>query len=352
MARTDIGPPKYTEMLPPVIKENYGKWLYHEIPEPGVLKHVSETGGVLWTVRVGSPRLVSVDFIREICDLADRYCDGYLRFTSRHNVEFLLSDESKIAPLLADLKAKGWPVGGTGNSISNIVHTQGWVHCHTPATDASAIVKSVMDDLHDYFTSMTLPAKLRIALACCINMCGAVHCSDIAIVGIHRKAPKVDHEMFAKVSEIPNVIAACPTAAIKPNPKIKSVEINEERCMYCGNCFTMSPALQIVDPENDGVAIFVGGKVSNTRGGPAFSKLVIPWLPNTPPRWPEVTEAIRNLVEVYAKNARAGERYGEWVERIGWERFFKLTDLPFTDKHIDDFTYAAPTFRSTSNFKW
>ncbi len=352
MARTDIGPPKYTEMLPPVIKENYGKWLYHEIPEPGVLKHVSETGGVLWTVRVGSPRLVSVDFIREICDLADRYCDGYLRFTSRHNVEFLLSDESKIAPLLADLKAKGWPVGGTGNSISNIVHTQGWVHCHTPATDASAIVKSVMDDLHDYFTSMTLPAKLRIALACCINMCGAVHCSDIAIVGIHRKAPKVDHEMFAKVSEIPNVIAACPTAAIKPNPKIKSVEINEERCMYCGNCFTMSPALQIVDPENDGVAIFVGGKVSNTRGGPAFSKLVIPWLPNTPPRWPEVTEAIRSLVEVYAKNARAGERYGEWVERIGWERFFKLTDLPFTDKHIDDFTYAAPTFRSTSNFKW
>ncbi len=35
--------------------------------------------------------------------------------------------------------------------ITNIVHTQGWVHCHTPATDASGPVKAVMDELFDYF---------------------------------------------------------------------------------------------------------------------------------------------------------------------------------------------------------
>ena len=37
---TDIGPPKFDKFLPPVIKENYGKWKYHEILEPGVLVHV------------------------------------------------------------------------------------------------------------------------------------------------------------------------------------------------------------------------------------------------------------------------------------------------------------------------
>jgi sulfite reductase beta subunit len=67
----DIGPPDYKEMLHPVIKANYGKWKYHEILQPGLLKHVSETGDELYTVRVGSPRLVSVQFIREICDIAD-----------------------------------------------------------------------------------------------------------------------------------------------------------------------------------------------------------------------------------------------------------------------------------------
>jgi sulfite reductase beta subunit len=107
-----------------------------------------------------------------------------------------------------------------------------------------------------------------------------------------------------------------------------------------------------MNPANDGVAIFVGGKVSNARTAPMFSKLVIPYLPNNPPRWPETVEAVRNIVEVYAANARKGERLSEWVERVGWETFFKLTGIPFTDKHIDDFTLAPTTFRTTTNFKW
>ena len=140
---TDIGPPDFRNMLHPVLKDNYGKWKYHEILRPGVLKHVSETGGEMYTVRVGSPRLVSVDFIRDICDIADKYCDGHLRFTSRHNIEFMTPDETKVQPLIDEIKSYNLPVGGTGNSITNIVHTQGWVHCHSAATDASGPVKAM-----------------------------------------------------------------------------------------------------------------------------------------------------------------------------------------------------------------
>ena len=81
---------KYDKFLPPVIKENYGKWKYHEILEPGVLVHVSETGAELYPVRIGAARLISIDHIREMCDLADKYCDGYLRWTTRNNIEFLV----------------------------------------------------------------------------------------------------------------------------------------------------------------------------------------------------------------------------------------------------------------------
>ena len=28
--KTDIGPPHYEQFLPPVIKENYGKWKYRK----------------------------------------------------------------------------------------------------------------------------------------------------------------------------------------------------------------------------------------------------------------------------------------------------------------------------------
>ena len=123
-ARTDFGPPDYHTMLPPVIQKNYGKWKYHERVKPGLLKHVSETGDELYTVRVGSGRLMSTDHVREVCELADTYCGGYLRFTSRHNLEFLVSDGKSVDPLIADLKKRGYPVGGTGPAITNIVHTQ------------------------------------------------------------------------------------------------------------------------------------------------------------------------------------------------------------------------------------
>jgi sulfite reductase beta subunit len=351
---TDIGPPDFHQFLHPLIKKNYGQWKYHETLAPGVLCHVAESGDRIYTVRCGWPRLVSLHRVRFIAELADKYCGGYLRFTSRNNVEFLLDNPENIEPLKKDLAAAGFPVGGTNNSISNIVHTQGWVHCHSSATDASGIVKSVMDVLCDRFTHENLPAKLRIALACCLNMCGAVHCSDIAILGIHRRPPRVMHDTLNKVCEIPNVIASCPTGAIRSATYEgkPSVEVIEEQCMFCANCYTVCPAMPLNDPENDGLSIWVGGKVSNARSEPRFSKLAIPFIPNNPPRWPEVVDAVVNIVDVYARNARKYERVGEWIDRIGWPRFFELTGIPFTRYHIDDFRYAGLTFARSTHIRF
>jgi len=357
---TDIGPPHYEQFFPNVIKENYGKWLYHEITQPGVLKHVSESGAECHTVRVGCARLISVSLIRDYCDIADKHCDGIMRWTTRNNVEFMVDSAAKVQPLLDDLAAHGqMPVGGTGAGITNIVHTQGWVHCHTPATDASGVVKAVMDDLFEHFTSMQMPAQVRVALACCLNMCGAVHCSDIAILGVHRKPPMVDHDAIGGLCELPLAIAACPLGAVKPKKatlengeEIKSVTVNEDRCMFCGNCYTMCPAMPLADDEGDGIAILVGGKISNSRTAPKFSKMVIPFLPNTPPRWTETVAAVRNIIDVYAKDARKYERVGEWAERIGWEKFFEKCNIPFTDKSIDDYRLAYNTWRCTTQFKY
>ena len=357
---SDLGPPHYEQFFPPVIKANKGKWLWHEIIQPGVLMHKSETGDEVYTVRCGTCRLVSVEYIREVCDIADKHCDGFLRFTTRNNVEFMVDSKEKVQPLLDTLASMGnrYPVGGTGAGLTNIVHTQGWVHCHTPATDASGVVKAVMDELFDYFTSMTLPAQVRIALACCLNMCGAVHASDIAILGIHRKPPMIDHSRITGVCELPLAIASCPLGAVKPakaevnGKEIKTVKVNVERCMFCGNCYTMCPAMPLADPEGDGIAILVGGKVSNRISAPKFSKLVIPFLPNTTPRWPETVQAVKQILEAYAADAKKYERVGEWAERIGWEKFFEKCDIPFTMKSIDDYRLAYDTWRTTTQFKY
>ncbi len=363
---TDIGPKKYDQFYPPVIAANKGKWLYHEYLQPGVLVHVAESGDQVFTVRVGGARLMSVTHIREICEVADKHCDGHLRFTTRNNIEFMVDDKSKLQPLIDDLTSRKFdggsfkfPIGGTGAGVTNIVHTQGWIHCHTPATDASGPVKAVMDDMFQEFQGHNMPAHVRISLACCLNMCGAVHCSDIAILGYHRKPPMLDHEYLDKMCEIPLAIAACPTAAIKPSKvevggeKLNSVAVKNDRCMFCGNCYTMCPSMPLADTEGDGIVIMAGGKVSNRITAPKFSKVVVAFLPNEAPRWPQTVQTIRKIVETYSADANKYERLGEWAERIGWERFFEKTELPFTHHLIDDFRDPAYyTWRQTSQFKF
>ncbi|MDD2603872.1 MAG: dissimilatory-type sulfite reductase subunit beta [Desulfobacteraceae bacterium] len=364
---TDIGPRKYDEFYPPVIAKNKGKWLYHEYLQPGVLVHVAESGDEIYTVRCGGARLASTSHIREICDIADKYCDGFVRWTTRNNVEFLVSDKAKLQAMIDDVgnrKFAGgsykFPIGGTGAGISNIVHTQGWIHCHTPATDASGTVKATMDVLFEEFQNHRMPAHVRVSMACCLNMCGAVHCSDIAILGYHRKPPMLDHEYLDKMCEIPLAIAACPTAAIKPakvtlpdGKEVKSVAVNNERCMFCGNCYTMCPSMPLADAEGDGIVLMVGGKVSNRISTPKFSKVVVAFIPNEMPRWPTLTKTIKKIVETYSAGANKYERLGEWAERIGWERFFEKCEIEFTHHLIDDFRDPAYyTWRQTSQFKF
>ncbi len=364
---SDIGPRKYDEFYPPVIAKNKGKWLYHEYLKPGVLVHVAESGDEVFTVRVGGIRLMSTSLIREMCDIAEKYCDGYVRFTTRNNIEFMMDSKDKVDALLKDLEDRKFdggsykfPVGGTGAGISNIVHTQGWIHCHTPATDASGTVKATMDVLFDDFKQHRMPAHVRVSMACCLNMCGAVHCSDIAILGYHRKPPMLDHQYLDKMCEIPLAIAACPTAAIRPakveledGTKVNSVALKEERCMFCGNCYTMCPSMPLADTEGDGIVLMVGGKVSNRISTPKFSKVVVAFIPNEMPRWPTMTDTIKRIVETYASNANKYERLGEWAERIGWERFFEKCELEFSHHLIDDFRDPAYyTWRQTSQFKF
>ena len=348
----ESGPYPYKEGLHPVVKKNYGKWKYHEYPRPGVLKHVAASGDVLYTVRAGTPRQDSVDFIRALCDVADKYADGYLRFTTRNNVEFLTPDEEKIQPMIDDLESRGIPVGGTGKTVSPVAHTQGWLHCDIPATDASGVVKALMDELIDDFRGMNMPNKVKLVTQCCELNCGGQ--GDIAIIVKHTRPPRVNHENLSEICELPKVVARCPVAAIRPtvvNGK-KSLVVDEEKCMYCGACFGACPSMEINHPEYSKFAIWVAGKNSNSRTKPALMSLVSHGLPNNPPRWPEVSAIVKQILEAYRNGARKWERLGEWVERIGWKQFFEETGLEFDEDMIDNYRHARTTFNQSAHVRF
>ncbi|MBE0429682.1 MAG: dissimilatory-type sulfite reductase subunit beta [Thermoleophilia bacterium] len=347
MAPRDNGAPDFRRFLHPAMARNYGAWADHKVIGRGVLKHVAENGEALFTVRAGSPRTLSVDKVRAICDIADRFCEGHLRFTSRSNIEFLLTKEEDIEPLVRAVEEElGFPVGGTGHAIGNILHTQGWLHCNLPNTDAAGTVKALMDHLFEEFRNERLPQRVKLSTSCCQINCGT-H-ADISVVLQHHRPPRVDHENIRQC-ELPRVVAICPVAAIRPT-KVDSrdtLEVIEEKCMYCGACHGQCPSMEVRDPDTDTLAIWVGGKSSSTRGGPSFMKLAAYDLPNNPPRWPEVCEALERILEAYRRGGRPFERIGEWIDRIGWKRFFDLTGFRFTKYHIDSYRFARTTFNTS-----
>ena len=120
-------PDAFQYMHPSYIK-NYGQWDYHDRPRPGVLHHVSKTGDEVWTVRVGTQRQLGPYEINLLCDIIDKFGEGYVRFTIRSNMEIIVTDEAKVQPLIDAFTDAGYPVGGTGPSVTMISHTQGWLH--------------------------------------------------------------------------------------------------------------------------------------------------------------------------------------------------------------------------------
>ena len=112
---TESGVPDNRPYLHPALLKNYGNWRYHDRPRPGVLHHVSHSGDEVWTVRAGTQRQMDVYTIRKLCDIADTYAEGHVRFTIRSNIEFMVSDPAKVDPLIGALTEAGFPVGGTGN---------------------------------------------------------------------------------------------------------------------------------------------------------------------------------------------------------------------------------------------
>ncbi len=352
--RTPIesGAPDPMPLMHPVMKKNYGKWVFHDHPKPGVLRHRAESGEEIWTVKAGTQRQMDVYTIRQLCDIADKYADGHVRFTARSNIEYMVADPAKVEPLIKALNDAGYPVGGTANSVSMIAHTQGWLHCDIPGTDASGVVKALMDELYDDFIKCEMPNRVKLSTSCCEINCGGQ--ADIAIIVQHTKPPKINHDLVANVCERPAVVARCPVAAIRPalvNGK-PSLEVDEKKCICCGACYPPCPPMQINDPEHSKIAIWVGGKNSNARSKPTFHKLVAAGLPNNAPRWPETAEIVKRILNVYKADGRPWERMIDWIDRIGWPRFFEKTGLPFTKYHIDDWRGSRATLNSSNHIRF
>jgi len=337
-----LAPVPYTNYVPDILLRNMGKWVRTELVTPAIVRHVSETGEEIYSVKViGPPNArFSADTLEKLCDLADTYGIGVVRPTPQGNVEILTDGEERARRLEEELRRSGFLVGGWGNHLWNIQPCTAYLTCTTAVVDAPSIAKALGDALVEYVYDKETPAHLSIKVSGCPNACGgAIDVADIAVVGYPAQTPMVDDKWFSSIGSPLDVTAACPVGAITPKRdpstgKAYGIVIRSELCIACGRCRDTVDAI-VYDPKKIGVMVLVGGKASNTGpNGQLMSKVVVPYLPNEPPRWPTLVKVVKRIVDVWVANANKGERIGDWIVRIGWDKFFELTGLPDVRKYL------------------
>ena len=273
-----------------------------------MLHHVSHSGDEVWSVRAGTQRQMDLYTIRKLCDIADTFAEGHVRFTIRSNIEFMVSDPNKVAPLIEALTSNGFPVGGTGNSVSMIAHTQGWLHSDIPGTDASGAVKALMDELHEEFIREEMPNRVHLSTSCCEINCGGQ--ADIAIIVQHTKPPEDQPRPGGQRVRAPGGGGALPGGGHPAGAGERQTfaRSGREEVHLLRRLLPAVPANADQRPRTLQARHLGGRQEQQCRGKPTFMKMVASGLPNNPPRWPEVSELVKRILHVYKNDARSWER--------------------------------------------
>ena len=324
----------YQAFIPEICVRNYGKWKKRRYIDPGIVEVTSETGEKLYLVKVILPVRVSTATVYELCDLADQYGIGWIQASKMGNMIILCNSEEKARELAKVLREKGYLVGGWGPRLRNIKICSCYLTCTTAVIDAVPIEKALGDVFIDY-TQKELPGPLTIKISACPNACGGgFDAADIGIVGYPASIPYLEGWRVRVLCPPRVLVDACGVGDIIliKDPKTGrpvAAEIRGMTCMACGRCRDFCDAVAY-DPNEIGMCVTVGGKCSNTGVGPRFSKVVVPFIPfrQELPRFPTLTKIIKRIVDTWIAHAKKGERIGDWVARIGWEKFFELTGLP------------------------
>jgi sulfite reductase beta subunit len=337
-----VFPVDLNKYLPEIVLRNYGKWVDRKFHGYGIIEHISETGERVFTVKIAMPpnARLSADTLEQFADIADKLGVGAMRVTMAGNLEILTDSLDKAFRIKEEAEKMGFPVGGWGPTLWGINSCTAYLTCTTAVVDSPSITKAIGDVLKPYFTGeITLPAKLRVFVSGCPALCAGGSAMDIVIVGQWGAPPKIREELLGYclpprrvLEKVPEsqvfIVQVCPTGALtlrREGDKVKLVLI-PEKCINCARCKENCDAFDY-DPENVGVAVLVGGKMSNTGKGPRLGRVLIPWIPAVPPRYEEIVTVVKRVVDVWREHAQPGERLAEFIDRVGWQRFIEMVGL-------------------------
>ncbi len=119
--------------------------------------------------------IYSVEQLRVIRDVIDRYGSGKVHLSPRHNLEIPEVRQKELDKALRELYIAGLFPGGAGASVRNIFTCPDW--CDKSIRPVQETGKMVSVNFGD----REMPNKVTISFAGCFNSCSRPHNADIGI---------------------------------------------------------------------------------------------------------------------------------------------------------------------------
>ncbi|MBI4265641.1 MAG: hypothetical protein HY657_14805 [Acidobacteria bacterium] len=270
---------------------------------------------------------LSPALVRDICELADRYGSGLIDFTTTAGtVEIKEVRREQLTALVRELNGRGLDVGSGGDDIRQLECCIGPARCEHALIDTIGLHRALgMATLEDQ-QFPRFPHKFKIRIAGCPNDCiRAVQRADLAIVGVFRDLPRVDQAGLRSETTRgtlrDRLQSLCPAGAMEVHLDDRvGIDGTCNRCMACINrTAAIRPGVE------RGVAVLAGGKLGH-RGtaGAQMAKVIVPFLPVTPPEYSEVKKVVYRVLDAWDEHGRRKERLGDFMLRIGVEEFLGL----------------------------
>ncbi len=238
-----------------------------------------------------------------IGQIAKKFGTGYVHITMRQSIQIPNVDIHNLNAITKELEDNGTPPGSCGSRVRNITSCPGSMECNYGIIDTYTLGNM----LDKEFFGEDMPVKIKCAVTGCPNACAKPQENDLGVMGMLKPAI-----CTSDCSGCGTCTFMCPEKAIIiENDKAKIIW---DRCNLCGACVGACPT-ELITEEWKGYKLFVGGKIGKH---PKLGKEL------TDAKSPQEAVAIfRKIIDWSKKNTGIGERFGDCLERMGFETFRK-----------------------------
>lgn len=245
--------------------------------------------------------IISADKLARISEVAQRYGQGNVRLTARQGIEIPWIKFEKIEAARKELAVAGLELGPCGARVRTVTACPGLPICRKALEDSQRFARMI----DSRFSGLSLPHKFKATVSACPNACSGPLESDIGFCAATK--PQLEKKACIGCGLCLDICKEKALILEDGFPMLK-----KDRCIFCADCIDCCPT-GAWKSERSGYTVYAGGRIGRH---PILGKKIAEFVDEE-----TGLNLIQRCLEFYRQHGKRGERFGDLITSIGFDRF-------------------------------